>query len=155
MAKTVEAWDDKDYAQGIRTPADHRDVEFKIGGVVAGTFDLTDEHLKQLVEHNAEWIRLLTTVPPEVAAVAAGHRHRRAPVGESPGNADARRYWRDIRDFLQATGRGDQVIRPGWEPKDGSKNKYAHPTQAVLDEFTAWDAAGRPTPSLWRWPQAS
>lgn len=143
MAKTVEAWDDPDFAEGRKTPAEHRDVEFRIGDRVQLTFDLTEAHLAELIEHNARWVALGQQVPAEVRAAVRGTR-RPGPQPEY-----ARR--REIRKFAAATGRGQECIRPGWTPQDGSKNKYlSRVPEELVRDFDAWVAAGRPAVERWQ-----
>lgn len=153
MAKTVDAWDDPDFAKGIRTPPDHQNVEFKIGDRVHVTFDLTEAHLQELIGHNAGWIKLGQPVaPPEVLTAVRG---RRAVMGGFPaGSAEGRAWRREVRHFADGIGRGRDLLRPGWKPGDGSKNKYlAQPPQDILDAYAAWVAVGRPP--LASWAQAS
>jgi hypothetical protein len=145
VARTIEFWDDPDFARDIQTPADHRDVEFRIGDEVLVTLDLTAAHLAELIEHNAAWIAVGRRPPPPANAPRT-REHR-----PKPGGAEARARLRKIRHFADALGRSAEYIRPGWTPADGLKNKYLHPADAPLGrDYDAWVAEGEPPLETWR-----
>jgi hypothetical protein len=150
MAKTIEAWDDPDFAEGRRTPADRRDVEFRIGDEVVMTLDLTDKHYRELIEDNARWIKLGQAVPPEVLK-AVRRPGGAAPHRGNPGSAvyvASRNRRREMRVFADVLGRQSEYTRDGWTPAEGNRNKYEYGDELERD-FDAWVAAGRPPPGTW------